>query len=120
MQSQHALSKQSRQRSAARLGARRCLERPSPHSSMRWRICLSDGRGGDEILDYAIAQGLFGRGPQELLEHLRADLTTYHKSVPAGTAKVNPAINARIGGFLRRLREALKRTRDARVRLSAR
>jgi len=63
---------------------------------------------------------MIAHGPQELLEHMRADLTTYHKAVPAGTAEVNPAVNARVGGFLRRLREALKRTRDARIRLNAR
>ena len=56
----------------------------------------------------------------QTIEHLRADLTTYHKAIPARTAEVNPSIYARVGGFLRRLPEALKRTRDARIRPGAR
>ena len=67
-----------------------------------------------------MAQGRIERRLQEFLEHLRADLTTYDKAVPAGTAEVNPRVNARVGGFLRRLREALKRTLDARIRPGAR
>src|SRR5262245_52953139 len=90
------------------------------------RLESADVRGGeksarsDYIVDSCVFQVKFAHGPQELLEHMRADLTTYHKPVPAGTAKVNSGVDARVGGFLRRLREALKRTRDARIRLSAR
>src|SRR5262245_4645689 len=74
----------------------------------------------DDVVDYSAFQVRIVYRLQELLEHLRADLTTYHKAVPAGTAEVNPAVNARVGVFLRRLREALKRTRDARKWLNAR
>src|SRR5262245_20421585 len=73
----------------------------------------------DDVVDYTTSQVRIVYRLQELLEHLRPDLTTYHKAVPAGPAEVNPAVNARVGVFLRRLREALKRTRDARIRLSA-
>src|SRR5262245_59122393 len=74
----------------------------------------------DLIVDSSVFQLKIAHGPQELLEHIRADLTTYHKAIPAGTAEVNSGVDARVGGFLRRLREALKRTRDARIRLNAR
>ena len=62
----------------------------------------------DDVVDYSAFQVRIVFGLQELLEHLRADLTTYHKAVPAGTAEVNPGVDARVGGFLRRLREAPK------------
>src|SRR5262249_19428472 len=90
------------------------------------RLESADVRSGekstrsDDIVNFSAFQVRIACGPQELLEHLRADLTTYHKAVPARAAEVNPGVDARVGGFLRRLREALKRTRDARIRLSAR
>src|SRR6266542_3638283 len=68
-----------------------------------WRRCasvsrleLTDVRRGenstrsDDIVDSRVFQVKIARGPQELLKHMRADLTTYHKAVPARSAEVMP------------------------------
>src|SRR5262249_41879534 len=50
---------------------------------------------------------------QEIGESMRADLPPDHQPILAGSWEVNPGVDARIGGFLRQLREALKRALDA-------
>src|SRR5262249_17842227 len=50
---------------------------------------------------------------QEIVEGLRADLPPDHQPILAGTGEVNPRVDARFGGLLRHLREALKRALDA-------
>src|SRR6266511_3894181 len=85
-----------------------------------WRRCasvsrleLTDVRRGenstrsDDIVDSRVFQVKIARGPQELLKHMRADLTTYHKAVPARSAEVNPGVDTRVRAFLRRLREVV-------------